>query len=567
MIYAFAVKQPQSEWCMQVDHDKFISIGKIVQFLGISTALLLPAFHAPTGSDTTSYFYRISKKSLFDRAAKQKSLPLLEKLGDEKSLNGDGERDITNFIHRAIYNGKENDGIVTTRINQYDKLMVKTTQSIIPDPGSLKYLIQKANLATYYLKFQFTSRQKSHAKKSGKKKDVCKSASFSLMDTSETSDATDSDDGLTGKTVFTEHGICPDDKGDYDWLYLRSEEDCAAYDMSVIRVGEGRGEIAWFFVDRYVMIRKASSSQTTCTNNSDDKSAENNGPDIEQPSSLVHCDYTIRSASSMLDKKAKPGHRQGRFALVNVWRTLGSRASINKKRRREGKERERRGLWNPGYVWRNISDDSPVQNDHLAVCDGRTVAAPDDFIPCDVIATNFKFEIYNLDLKRREFHEWYYYPNMVKEEVVVFMQYDSDPRSRARYTFHTAVKSQYAKANAPPRESIECRSIVFFPNHQPNTIPQNDAFKEEGDLVIVVISKIMESLKYPDMWPKDAQLWMKTELYVTGGVESVVKGIVADGAKEYRLDETTEEQRNEIIQRLLSNGKFQEIAKKYFPAV
>lgn len=99
MIYAFAVKQPQSEWCMQVDHDKFISIGKIVQFLGISTALLLPAFHAPTGSDTTSYFYRISKKSLFDRAAKQKSLPLLEKLGDEKSLNGDGERDITNFIH------------------------------------------------------------------------------------------------------------------------------------------------------------------------------------------------------------------------------------------------------------------------------------------------------------------------------------------------------------------------------------------------------------------------------------------------------------------------------------
>eukprot|EP00794_Sanderia_malayensis_P012345 gene12345-13618_t len=152
MIYAFAVKQPQSEWCMQVDHDKFISIGKIVQFLGISTALLLPAFHAPTGSDTTSYFYRISKKSIFDRAVKQKSLPFLEKLGDEKSLNADGERDITNFIHRAIYNGKENDDIVTARVNQYDKLRVKTTQSIIPDPGSLKYLIQRANLATYYLK-------------------------------------------------------------------------------------------------------------------------------------------------------------------------------------------------------------------------------------------------------------------------------------------------------------------------------------------------------------------------------------------------------------------------------
>eukprot|EP00794_Sanderia_malayensis_P002570 gene2570-2969_t len=247
MIYAFAVKQPQSEWCMQVDHDKFISIGKIVQLLGISTALLLPAFHAPTGSDTTSYFYRISKKSLFDRAAKQKSLLLLEKLGDEKSLNG--ERDITNLFIGQYTTVKKNGGIVTTRINQYDKLRVKTTQSIIPDPGSLKYLIQKANLATYYLKHfslpvvkkvsvsesGWIREETGHllplcAKKSGKKKDVCKSASFSLMDTSETSDATDSDDGLTGKTVFTEHGICPDDKGDYDWLYLRSEEDCAAYD-------------------------------------------------------------------------------------------------------------------------------------------------------------------------------------------------------------------------------------------------------------------------------------------------------------------------------------------------
>eukprot|EP00794_Sanderia_malayensis_P014981 gene14981-16526_t len=285
----------------------------------------------------------------------------------------------------------------------------------------------------------------------------------------------------------------------------------------------------------FVQIRKASSSPTTSTKNSDDKNVENNRAVIYKPTGLVHCDYTIRSAISKLETNTKLEHRQGRFAIVNVWR--------------------------------NISDDSPIQNDHLAVCDARTIAAPDDFIVCDVIGENYEREVYNLDPKRKEFHQWYYYPNMVKEEVIVFMQYDSDPQSRARYTFHTAVKSPHAKANAPPRESIECRSIVVFPNHQPNTIPQNDALKEEGDLVSVVISKIMEALKYPDMWPKDAQLWMKTELYVTGGVESVVKGIVADGAKEYRLDETTEEQRNEIIQRLLSDGKFEEIAKQYFPAI
>eukprot|EP00794_Sanderia_malayensis_P011440 gene11440-12636_t len=201
-----------------------------------------------------------SNKSVFDRAVKQKSLPLLEKLGDEKSLHADWERDITNFIHKTIYNGKENDDLVTTRINEYDKLRVKTTQSIIPDPGSLKYLIERANLATYYLKHfslpvvekvsvsesGWIREETGHLlplwyhgpqmprlvrkRKSGKRKKSAKSASFSVMDTSETSDATDSDDELTGKTVFTEHRICPDDKGDYDWLYSSSEEDCAAYD-------------------------------------------------------------------------------------------------------------------------------------------------------------------------------------------------------------------------------------------------------------------------------------------------------------------------------------------------
>eukprot|EP00794_Sanderia_malayensis_P020652 gene20652-22693_t len=199
------------------------------------------------------------------KAVKQKSLPLLEKLGDEKSLNADGELDITNFIHRAVYNGKENGGIVTTQINQYDKLRVKTTQSIIPDPGSLKYLIQKANLATYYLKHfslpvvekvtvsesGWIREETGHLlplwyhgpqmpqlvrkRKSGKRKKSVKIASFNTSNTSntsESSDSTDSEDpidALTGKTVFTEHGVCLDNKGDYDWLYSSSEEDCTAY--------------------------------------------------------------------------------------------------------------------------------------------------------------------------------------------------------------------------------------------------------------------------------------------------------------------------------------------------
>eukprot|EP00794_Sanderia_malayensis_P005820 gene5820-6517_t len=109
-------------------------------------------FNVPCTVNHRNTTLTVTPSNVAKLAVKQKSLPLLEKLGDEKSLHADWERDITNFIHKTIYNGKENDDLVTTRINEYDKLRVKTTQSIIPDPGSLKYLIERANLATYYLK-------------------------------------------------------------------------------------------------------------------------------------------------------------------------------------------------------------------------------------------------------------------------------------------------------------------------------------------------------------------------------------------------------------------------------
>ena len=152
MIYAYTLKKPEAIWCMQIDHNKYVNVGKIAQLLDESTCLQLPAFHSLTGCDTTSYFYRSSKISVFEKARKNKSLHLLEQLGNERTLDEDGEASVTNFIHETIYNGKRGDDLVTTRMRQYDKLPVKTTQSIIPDPESLRHLIQRANMAAYYLK-------------------------------------------------------------------------------------------------------------------------------------------------------------------------------------------------------------------------------------------------------------------------------------------------------------------------------------------------------------------------------------------------------------------------------
>ena len=58
-------------------------------------------------------------------------------------------------------------------------------------------------------------------------------------------------------------------------------------------------------------------------------------------------------------------------------------------------------------VWRNISDDAVIQNDHLAVCDGRSVVAPDDFLKYDYISPEgHKSESFYLNAARQPFHKW-----------------------------------------------------------------------------------------------------------------------------------------------------------------
>ena len=243
-VYAFALKQPQADWCMQIDHKQFISIGKIVQFLGITTALHLPAFHALTGCDTTSYFFNVSKKSIFERARKRETLPLLEHLGNEKVLSADGEKDIMTFVQTTVYNGKKEDDIVTTRINQYDRLRVKTTQSIIPDPGSLKYLIMRANLATYYLKnFLSPIMEKLDPCQNGWIRDTAgnlqpmwyrgpqmppvarqrNNARVSRININVPEDS-DNDDEIDDVPTDQE------EYDEFDWLYSSSEDECDAYD-------------------------------------------------------------------------------------------------------------------------------------------------------------------------------------------------------------------------------------------------------------------------------------------------------------------------------------------------
>jgi len=59
-------------------------------------------------------------------------------------------------------------------------------------------------------------------------------------------------------------------------------------------------------------------------------------------------------------------------------------------------------------------------------------------------------------------HQWYYYPLMTKEEVLLFTQYDSAEDCGARFTFHTAFHDNAVPADLPQRQSVEVRAMAIY---------------------------------------------------------------------------------------------------------
>jgi hypothetical protein len=83
----------------------------------------------------------------------------------------------------------------------------------------------------------------------------------------------------------------------------------------------------------------------------------------------------------------------------------------------------------------------------------------------DFIATDLKFpdrtgEIYSVAYNPEQ--RWFYFPRMQPDEAMLLKCYDSMEDGRARFTAHSAFTDPTAPADAPPRESIETRTFVFF---------------------------------------------------------------------------------------------------------
>lgn len=108
-------------------------------------------------------------------------------------------------------------------------------------------------------------------------------------------------------------------------------------------------------------------------------------------------------------------------------------------------------------AWRAIAQ--PIRSNPLAMADARSVA-PDDLLVAERRYPNRVGQTYRLKYNPR--HRWFYFPEMRRDEALVFKVFDSEKDGRARFTPHTSFDDPTTPPGAPPRQSIEARALAFF---------------------------------------------------------------------------------------------------------
>ncbi len=108
-------------------------------------------------------------------------------------------------------------------------------------------------------------------------------------------------------------------------------------------------------------------------------------------------------------------------------------------------------------VWRAINQ--PIQKNPLALAAANSVTM-DDFLLSERRYPARVGQTYRL--KYNPNHRWVYFPEMRRDEALVFKVYDSEKVGRARFTPHTSFDDPNSPLNAPARQSIEARAFAFF---------------------------------------------------------------------------------------------------------
>jgi hypothetical protein len=152
-----------------------------------------------------------------------------------------------------------------------------------------------------------------------------------------------------------------------------------------------------------------------------------------RPARYAHADNTDVSAPEMFDHIAAAVGQQfpkgARWAMYNMWRAVSP----------------------------------PPQDFPLAVCDARSVD-PADEVPVTAVTSTRSTGDMRHDTTgyiHNPRHRWHYYPDMTRDEVIVFKAHDSQDHV-ARRVPHTAFTDPTCPPGTPTRASVEARGLVIF---------------------------------------------------------------------------------------------------------
>ena len=167
------------------------------------------------------------------------------------------------------------------------------------------------------------------------------------------------------------------------------------------------------------------------TRRSDAGAGAKNPDGLRGPASRVHVDYTVKSGPQRVkeilgeQEAARLAAAGARIIQINVWRPI-------------------RG---------------PVERSPLALADASSVRQ-EDLIATDQIFPDRVGEIYNV--AHAPSQRWYHAPQMTQDEVLLIKGWDSLDDGRGRFTPHGAFNPPATHGDAPPRESIEVRTLVVI---------------------------------------------------------------------------------------------------------
>ncbi|CAL1709242.1 unnamed protein product [Somion occarium] len=154
-------------------------------------------------------------------------------------------------------------------------------------------------------------------------------------------------------------------------------------------------------------------------------------PQKRQPVPQVHVDQTPKSSVARVHRHLPasdaPELLKHRFQIINLWRPISV----------------------PAYDW------------PLALCDFRSIDAKNDLEPVTLRYPDRDGETFGV--KYNPDHKWKYVKGLTPEEFVLIKCFDSqDDGKTALLTPHTAFPDPSTPSDAPLRESIELRLLVFY---------------------------------------------------------------------------------------------------------